>query len=168
MQINVAGLLKSAVGAQRDYEVNQTLNLLDGESLVEGTVTLVRTSRGILVRAKLKTTVEIACSRCLGHFCQPLAISFDEEYFPTIDIVGGSPLPPPDEPGAFMINEHHILDLSEAVRQYALLAIPMKPLCRDECPGLCLSCGADLNQGVCACPTEAIDPRWERLKKLIE
>ncbi len=168
MQINVAGLLKSAVGAQRDYEVNETLNLLDGESLVEGTVTLVRTSRGILARANLATTVEISCSRCLGRYRQPLAIKIEEEFFPTIDIVSGTPLPPPDEPGSFIINEHHILDLDEAVRQYTLLVLPMKPLCREECAGICPTCGADRNQGACGCPTQQTDPRWAKLAKLLE
>ena len=163
MQINVAGLLKSAVGAQRDYEVNETLKLLDGESPVEGTVTLVRTNRGILVRANVKTNVEISCSRCLGRYRQPLAIKIEEEYFPTLDIVSGTPLPPPDEPGSFLINEHHILDLGEAVRQYTLLALPMKPLCHEECAGICPTCGADRNQGDCGCPTQQTDPRWAKL-----
>jgi uncharacterized protein len=49
---------------------------------------------------------------------------------------------PEDEPGAFTIDRNNILDLEEAVRQYSTLAIPMKPLCREDCPGLCPVCGA--------------------------
>jgi len=45
-------------------------------------------------------------------------------------------LPPPDEAGCFTIDEHQVIDLTEAVRQYALMAVPMKPLCREDCAGL--------------------------------
>lgn len=62
-----------------------------------------------------------------------------------------------------------VLELSEptfqsrpVVVEQLHLGIPMKPLCREDCKGLCGSCGADLNEGPCSCPT-AVDPRWSRL-----
>jgi uncharacterized protein len=75
-------------------------------------------------------------------------------------------LPSPEEPSAFTIDEHHILDLTEGIRQYALMAIPMKPLCNKDCAGLCQKCGQNLNQGKCNCPAEEIDPRWSKLAGL--
>jgi uncharacterized protein len=65
-----------------------------------------------------------------------------------------------------MIDEHHLLDLSEAIRQNALLAVPMKPLCREDCSGLCQQCGKDLNKGQCDCNKSEIDPRWAKLADL--
>jgi uncharacterized protein len=65
-----------------------------------------------------------------------LTLNIEEEDFPMTDVNTGVPLPEMEEPGYFVIDEHLILDLSEAVRQYALMAIPMKPLCRPECPGI--------------------------------
>jgi uncharacterized protein len=58
------------------------------------------------------------------------------------------------------------IDLSEDVRDYALLALPMKKLCSENCKGLCPKCGKNLNDGPCECRDEKIDPRWEPLQKL--
>jgi uncharacterized protein len=137
VQINVSGLLKSSLGTKLDHRVSDVVSIAGGDSLVQGDVWLTRTDRGILVKARLNTEVGVTCSRCLAVFSYPLAVNFEEEYFPVIDVVSGSSLALPDEPGCFTIDEHHILDLTEAVRQYALLAIPMKPLCRQDCAGLC-------------------------------
>ena len=136
MRINVSQLLKSALGSRRNYKLSDIVSISGGDSLVEGEVSLVRTDRGILVKAILNTEVEVACSRCLNLFTSPLVVNFEEEYFPVIDVVSGSSLSAPEESGCFTIDERHILDLTEAVRQYALLAIPMKPLCREDCAGL--------------------------------
>ena len=67
----------------------------------------------------------------------------------------------------FIIDEHHVLDLSEAVRQYALVVIPMKPVCREDCAGLCPGCGCNLNREQCNCPSQPADPRWLELTKLV-
>lgn len=153
MQINVAQQLKSDIGLTRDYEVSETIDFTgDGNgSLVQGKVSLIRTDRSILAKGKLETEVELSCSRCLNQFSCPIALNIEEEYFPTIDMASGASLPVPDEPGAFTIDERHILDLTEAMRQCALLAIPMKPLCREDCAGLCPNCGHNLNLGPCSC-----------------
>jgi uncharacterized protein len=161
MQINVSQQLKAPVGLARDYELSQPVDVIgDGKSSpVQGKVRLVRTNRGILVRGTLHAEVEVSCSRCLGLFGLPLVLSIEEEYFPIRDTVSGVPAALPDEPGCFTIDEHHILDLTEAVRQYALLGIPMKPLCREDCAGLCPCCGHNLNRGPCGCPPQDTDSR---------
>jgi uncharacterized protein len=169
MQINVSQLLQEPIGSTREHKVNATADILgDGKEYgVRGECRLLRTRRGILVKCALETEVELSCGRCLNRFHHPLKISFEEEFLPTIDVVSGIPLPQTDDTGAFMIDEHHIIDLTEPARQYALMAIPMKPLCRPECAGLCQKCGQNLNQGACDCPAEEIDPRWSKLTKLL-
>ena len=72
----------------------------------------------------------------------------------------------PDEPGVFTIDEHNILDLGEAIRQYSVMATPAKPLCKEDCAGLCPTCGANLNNGTCGCPPQPVDHRWDALRKL--
>ena len=166
MRINVSQQLKSPIGSKLAYEVSEIVNIAGGDSVVKGKVTLVRTDQGILAEAKLHTEVELTCSRCLTLFNYLLTLNIEEEYLPTTDVVSGVSLTLPDEPGCFTIDEHHILDLTEAIRQYALLAIPMKPLCRQDCAGLCPTCGHKLNQGPCHCPSKQVDPRWAKLKKL--
>ncbi|MBM3157836.1 MAG: DUF177 domain-containing protein, partial [Chloroflexi bacterium] len=64
------------------------------------------------------------------------------------------------------INENHILDLSEAIRQYTIMALPMKPVCREDCAGLCPHCGRNLNLGPCKCPPAPPDARWAPLLAL--
>ena len=93
-------------------------------------------------------------------------MNIEEEYFPVTDAVSGVVLPLPEEPDSFTIDEYYILDLTEAVRQYALMVIPMKPLCREDCAGLCPGCGSNLNQGPCGCPPVEADPRWSVLSKM--
>ena len=167
MQINVSQQLQGHVGSKRDYKVSDTIDINgNGQpSQVEGEVTLTRTNRSILVNGQLRTALEVACGRCLTHFTYPLALHIEEEYFPSTDMVSGAPLPPPDEPGSFTIDEHHTIDLTEALRQYALLAVPMKPLCTEDCAGLCPDCGQNLNRGNCNCRPDEIDPRWTVLKQ---
>ena len=136
LQINVSQLMKSPVGATRKYQIDES-NVGDDNLSVDGEVTLLRTGRSILVTGRLNTDVDLTCARCLGEFRKPLVLSIEEEFFPTIDITTGSTVTvPDDEPGAFIIDQNNILDLTEAVRQYTILAVPMKPLCRDDCLGL--------------------------------
>jgi len=138
MQINVSQLLKEAIGSVRNYEVSEAVDITgDGTgSMVKGEVRLMRTNRGILAKGTLHTAVEVACSRCLSLFSCPLVLNIEEEYFPVLDVFSGARLTLPGELGCFTIDEYHILDLAEAARQYALMAIPMKPLCRKDCAGL--------------------------------
>ena len=166
MRTNVSQQLKTSIGTIRNYEVSEIVDVAGGKSMVQGEVGLIRTDRGILAKGALCAEVEVACSRCLSLFSYPLTLNIEEEYFPTTDVVSSASLPLPEEPGCFTIDEHHVLDLTEAIRQYALLAIPMKPLCRDGCAGLCLSCGHNLNQGPCDCSPRETEPRGSELNKL--
>jgi uncharacterized protein len=167
MQINVSQLLREPIGATRDYQINEVADIDDNKGcLVQGECHLLRTQRSILAKCTMSTEVELTCSRCLSLFRHPMTLKFEEEYLPTVDVVSGMPLSSPEE-GAFTIDEHHILDLTEAICQYTLLAIPMKPLCYKDCAGLCPNCGHNLNQGRCNCPTQSADPRWSELTKLL-
>lgn len=169
MQINVSQLLQDPIGSTREYRIDEAADIIgDGrEYNVRGDCHLLRTQRSILVKCALDTEVELTCNRCLGQFHHPLKINFEEEFLPTVDVVSGAPLPPPDEAGNFTIDERHTLDVTEAIRQYAVMAIPMKVLCDKDCAGLCPKCGQNLNQGRCDCPVQEMDPRWSELTKLL-
>lgn len=136
LAINVSQLLKESVGATRSLEAAGDINIIDDASTVTGGVTLVRTDRGILVKGRLKVTVGATCCRCLDVFKCPLDIDIEEEYLPSVDINSGLALEAPDDGESFIVDEHHVLDLTEAIRQYTILAIPMKPLCRQDCAGV--------------------------------
>jgi uncharacterized protein len=171
MQYNVSQLLKAHSGVSRRYEVEADIEGLDEElkprDLLRGEVQLMRTSQGILVTGHLHTVVELTCDRCLEPFTVPVEIDLEEEFRPTVDIGTGASLPVvAEEDGAGLINGHHILDLTEVVRQALLLAIPMHPLCRPDCAGLCPECGQNLNEGSCQCQPRVEDLRWAALKEL--
>jgi uncharacterized protein len=134
---------------------------------VEARVRLLRTNRGILASVTAQFTVSLACARCLAPLSARLSVQFEDEYLPVIDVVTGAPVHFDDEADALRIDEHHILDLTEAVRQYGVAAEPMAPLCRVDCRGLCPHCGADLNLTQCQCAQPA-DPRWSALESLAE
>ena len=169
MRINVSQLLKETVGSRRDYQANDGFDITGNgkEYLVQGEVRLTRTDSAILVEGTLHTEVEVTCSRCLSLYSCPLVFNFNEEYFPTVDVVTGAALTVPDDPACFTIDANHVLDLSEAVRQYALIDVPMKPLCREDCAGLCPNCGTNLNVKKCNCITKTMDPCWLELTKLV-
>jgi uncharacterized protein len=168
---NVSQLLQEPIGAQRVYAVRETIEG-SGEDAgpvdIEGSVRLVRTNRGLLAYADLDTLARGACSRCLRPVETPVHLTLEEEYLPTVDIATGQPLPKrdTDDDDRFEIDEHHHVDLTEAVRQALVVSEPMRPLCRPDCAGLCTQCGADLNEGRCACLEQPADDRWAALRAL--
>jgi uncharacterized protein len=165
---NVAGLLGDPPGTERDYDIRAaTIDLGDDLRLAEpvsGHVRLSRTNRGILADAELRAALALECSRCLREISVPLAVEVHEEYLPSIDLVSGHPLPTADEPDALRLTDHHELDLETAVREAIQLAEPIAPLCRRDCPGLCVVCGERLDDGVHDHPDDDIDPRLEVLR----
>jgi len=166
MQISVSELFKESIGSTRQYEIDETFDVGDGSYEVQGEIKLVRTGQGMLVKGTLRTEIEVTCGRCLSLFHCPLILNIEDEYFLTTDMVSGASLPLPEEPGYFTIDERYVLDLTEAIHQYIMLAIPMKPLCRESCAGICPTCGHNLNQGPCDCLPQKVDPRWSELNRL--
>ena len=169
MKINVAQLLKQPIGSARSYKIDDVIQLLEAESTdypIQGEIELMRTDRGILGRGTLGTEISLVCSRCLALFDYPLTFGIEEEFFPKINVVSGISLPLPEDSTGFVIDEHHMLDLAEVVRQHAVLAMPMKPLCHPECAGFCPGCGVNLNQGTCQCPPRSQKSPWAELEKL--
>ena len=130
-------MLKGSIGTTRTISLDDDITLNgEGEGHVKGEARLTRTNRSILVQAELDSSVPMECARCLEHYDCPLHIHFDEEYFPSTDVTSGLSLPEPEEDEAFTIDESMTLDLTEAIRQYILTTLPMKPLCRPDCAGL--------------------------------
>ncbi len=171
MKYNVAQLLKEQSGGMRQYSLHEDIGQLDPDiaplSALDGNVQLIRTADGILARGTLTTTVELVCSRCVEPFALPVRFMLEEEFHPTIDITTGASLPVLEEQEeATQIDDHHLLDLTEVVRQDILLAIPPFPVCRSKCAGLCPHCGQNLNEGTCDCTEERIDPRLQVLQSL--
>ena len=171
MYYNVVQLLKEAVGSTRTYRIVEPIPTDDGAThiLPQSQLSLMRTDKGIWVSASLGVRVGVTCSRCLKRFPHPLRFVIEEEYLPMVDINTGQSLRVSERAeGSFTIDQQHILDLGEALRQYVITNQPMKPLCGQECLGLCPNCGTDRNENPCSCWEGAVDPRWGPLMELLE
>ena len=173
MIFNVAQLLKSPVGASMDVELDDAdhLELLDNEAELAGPITgrlrLHRTNQGVFATGTVTAPVHLACTRCLKEFDSAITFPLREEFYPTIDVNTGYPLPAPeDAESAFPINRRHEIDTRETIRQNLVLELPMRALCREECAGLCPQCGKDLNEGPCDCKLEVVDDRFAALRDL--
>ena len=170
MEFAAGQLLREPIGTSVRYEIRERRTLPGDETPTDlmGSVTLMRTDKGILVSTDLHCSFGGRCSRCLTEMTYPVVLKFQEEYWPAVDASTGEVLPPPDDPDAFLIDTDQILDITEALRQYRLMAEPMQPLCKPDCLGLCPRCGYNLNQGPCGCPRQETDARWTALTELAE
>jgi uncharacterized protein len=163
MYINVAQLLKEPVGSTRSYEVDEFIGE-DDTNHVQGKVTLIHTNRSVLVQGSMTASAKDICNRCLEPVDFRVTFDIEDEYFPSIDIISGAPLPV--DPDNLTLDQNHVMDLNEALNQYMAMAMPMKVLCRPDCAGICPSCGRNLNKGSCSCPSQITDPRWSKLVNL--
>jgi len=170
MIYNVAQLMKSPVGTSLTADIDEENVQLDEDLKVIGPITghvrMRRVNQGLLVDGLVDITLELTCTRCLKQFEQVMHLPFEELFYPTIDVVTGIALPPSEEEDAFPIDDHHLIDLTEAIRQRVLLELPMVTLCKEDCAGLCSQCGQDLNLGPCDCKPE-VDERFSVLSTLL-
>ncbi len=168
MRIRVSQELRRSVGTEFDLELrHRSLFLDDDVSLtdVQGNARLLRTDRGLLATVHARAHLEGTCSRCLAATKSLIEIDFQEEFIPVVDPVSGAHITTAEAEESFVISSDLMLDLGEPLRQYALMSSPSKPLCREDCAGLCPGCGTNLNEGRCSCPPQS-DDRWQALAAL--
>jgi uncharacterized protein len=128
------------------------------------TVEVTRSGARYDIRASVKGTVRAECHRCAGEFDLPLEVEL------ALIVERGRDAAPPEDPDEedFVVvpagDERY--DIFPRVREALILELPIKVLCREDCKGMCPTCGADLNDGECGCPREGGDPRWNALRKL--
>jgi uncharacterized protein len=114
----------------------------------------------------VRTELELACSRCLEPFRLPVDLAFDQRYLPQPEASPDEEREVAEEDLEMSFYRDEQIDLNELLREQSYLALPMKPLCREECKGLCAQCGTNLNTGTCTCAREWEDPRLAALKQL--
>ena len=135
-----------------------------------GAVTLALTiqlsGEEYFIQGSVTATAGVECARCLGSYDLPLRGQVD--FIVTTAEVREQQRAEAVDSEDYVVVDGNVLvaDLTEIVRQALVLELPMKPICRDDCKGLCPQCGVNRNETKCECRTEQIDPRWEGLKKL--
>ncbi len=143
LRINVGFLLNQAVGESRDIHFDLPELRITSDFILKdfkGVARVGRTPQGILVQADFTAFMHAECVRCLAEFDQSLKASFQELFAFRSRSVTDSGLYVPEDGN---------IDLSPLVREFILLDMPIKPLCREDCKGLCVVCGEDLNVTTC-------------------
>ena len=157
------------------FPVTKQLSLDDGFELecqglneiyeVELKLNIQNSGEEYYCQGEVKAIVSLECARCLSEFKKTLTSQTDfivcseEKYEKEKEIID-------NEDYAFYKGSELKVDLSDIVRQALILEISLKPLCSEDCSGLCSKCGVNLKEKSCSCNVEQYDPRWEALKKL--
>lgn len=123
-----------------------------------------KASGGVAISGGLQGSVSVSCSRCLVEI--PLDISRDFFY----ECRPSEAMEEKEELSRDSVDIHYYtggeIDISALVQEQLALALPMRPLCKEDCKGLCPECGANLNMGDCGCQKGPVDLRFTALKKL--
>ena len=170
MIFHVAHLLKGTVGIEQRFEVNGPFppEYKNAGGSVEGIVSLTRTDAGIWVHGTLNSSITTSCSRCLEESLIRLPIEINDVYYPKTDVNTGRTIPmPTDTDVSCIIDSQHMLDITDVAWEYTMVGIPMKPLCKPNCSGLCSYCGINLNHQNCSCKDDRVDPKRLSLLKYI-
>lgn len=171
-------MLSLEVAKLREGSQHLTRNIAPGDLASEDDFTVTtpvafdadvtRTKARVTIRGTATTTLELKCSRCVEGYDVTVAASFDLRYLPAEEApAGGEEVEVADEDINTAYYREGRIDLGELVHEQLYLALPMKPLCKDDCQGLCPVCGANRNTAPCSCEHKWIDPRLAGLKALL-
>lgn len=134
---------------------------------IRGQVSFTNTGSLLILKGEVCTEVRLECGRCLSEFQYPVGAEIQEEY--RLQRIGDAirvyPLDEDDAASNLVVN--NVLDLDELIRQSVLIAVPIQPLCKADCKGLCPSCGQNLNMGKCMCLHDNVDTPFKALAELM-
>ena len=160
-RLNVGFIVNQTIGYSREFQFASPNVHLDPDLDLEdlsGTARVTRTTQGLLLQGKMEASIRLECVRCLDSFSNRVGIEVTELYaFSPEDMT---------ETG-FLLPDDGRIDLAPLVREEMMLSIPIKPLCRPDCAGLCPVCGDNKNQVECNHNDAPIDPRLAGLEALL-
>ncbi len=162
LRFNFGFLIEADLGTSRKVELSYpTIKVSEDLTLtpLEGSFTVTRTGEGIYIGGKLNSLLELQCMRCLIDMQQQISFQLDDLFY----------YPPESAPiGEQVLGEDGFIDLAPLIRELGLLEVPMQPICKEDCQGLCIECGQNLNEVNCDCEVDDIDPRMAALKQLLD
>ncbi len=135
--------------------------------VVETRVTVTGSEKQHLLDTSIETKAQCKCSRCLEPVILPLRTEF-KLLLKSCGPFAKAPETPSEEEDLVLVADSDTsFDITARVREAIILSLPLKPLCRDDCKGLCPHCGVNLNLKTCRCEVQKLDPRWSKLKESI-
>jgi len=158
LRLNIGFLISQPIGTSRDFnfeypevQVGEDLNLSD----FYGTAIFNRTPQGLFLQADFHGSLMLECVRCLDLFDQRLKMTFSELFAFDHRSISESGL---------LVPESGYIDLEPLLREYVILEIPISPICKPDCKGLCLECGLNLNEKDCGHHQPSSDTTFSELK----
>ncbi|MCL2498455.1 MAG: YceD family protein [Symbiobacteriaceae bacterium] len=172
--------VKRHIGAHQDYNWEETAlslelplaKLQDDIWLDSPAKVHLRMRNGgdrLLFEGEVKAQLKMLCGRCLTEFTQTVVCPIEEQLL--FARPSGQFNQEPDDDDAdreLAVLEGDTVDATDMVRSNLIASLPMKPLCKEECRGLCPICGVDLNQESCSCSDKEVDPRLAALAQWLE
>lgn len=151
--------------AEEDLQINSAVSSL--KRPVETRLRVILSGERVKVEGKLRAELALICCRCATETPFLIEKDFQLDYLPDPEDVGDGEefeLTYDDLDVGFYRNDE--IDLSVVLSEQIVLEMPMKPVCREDCKGLCDQCGADLNEAPCKCEKTSLDPRLSALSEL--
>ena len=166
MKIVIAGI-KTQLGASLPFELLLSplqLELAELAPWVRGEITakglVTNTGNGLQIKGRLSIPATFNCNACLVAVEKILECSFAETFHE------GAGTEEAEADWLFFQGDE--IDIGEMLREHIVLSEPLKPVCREDCRGLCPRCGINLNQDSCTCERKSVDPRLAGLEKLLK
>ena len=161
-RFNVGFIIHEEVGYNHNFPFELEKVVLDGELELrdlQGNINVGKTPQGLIVQGNFSAETTVNCVRCLTDFIQELDWEFTELYaFDQRSIT---------ESGLLLPEDAH-LDMEELLREFAVLEIPINPICKPDCQGLCIDCGQNLNEKDCGHRPDEPDSPFAKLKDLLK
>ena len=162
LRLNVGLLVTAAIGTSRDFTFDYEKMRLGEDLTVKafvGTARFNRTPQGLLLQGEFSAKLDLECVRCLDEYQQNITWSLTDLYAFDVRSISESNL---------LVPEDGQIDLDPLLREYALLEIPIQPVCRPDCKGLCPECGDNRNRVNCGHTVPGSDSPFAALKDLLE
>jgi uncharacterized protein len=122
----------------------------------------------VLIKGRVSGTAQLECDRCLKPIEQAVDSKLKVEYVTPEVYEAQHAVELNEEDLDLAVFDGESINIDDLVAEELMLALPDHILCRDDCKGICPTCGADRNNVSCDCESKATDPRWDELKKLMK
>jgi uncharacterized protein len=128
--------------------------------MVAGSLHVDNLESRCVVHGELAAIMTVGCGRCLQEYALGFSVPVE------VVVLRDAGRETEDADTLVIHQRQGEIDLTDALREAVVLAVPQARICREDCMGLCARCGADLNDGPCSCVDDDVDPRWEGLPDL--
>ena len=161
MKIKISNLADS----DYDFEFEDDVQKLELDDIYKGKfhtkVNLRKFQDQIILKSKTDINAHLICDRCAAEFDNVLSSEYKMVY-----LLRNEEIENESSDVTYISPDSDFINIRNDVRDFAILAVPMKKLCKEDCKGLCQQCGKNLNEGDCSCQKNVVDSRWQPLMEL--